>query len=451
MLRSKLLVVSSVLACLCASTTWAAPVLINFDRDPDGGVIPNGLAVNTTYATLGVTFSREGGSTCGPDIYANNNQPAGFGSSPNVVSPCAPPTAADINDSSYGVIKVSLDRNATRVCIDVRPGAPGHAGAIRVFDASDTQINATVSAPGLTQQICAAGLGIRYARIAGSSSTSFAHFDNLVVHFGGGPATQSYYQGIAALAAPTCSSGSGGSISTGTRTWVWNTPSGGASITRVDARNGVAMGSPATYPANAGSGTQDYATFGAFGLGHYPFTYTIQEAMSVGGNVVSVSTVAIHCVADGPAGTSYWVGMAPPALENPQASSYQSGIGLISGWSCVGPHVGISFDGLPPIAAPYGSGRLDTASVCGAWNVYGGFGLLSNFNLLGTGSHTVQLYVNGQVFGPPRSFQVTVPAGEFLSGVSASSTVNNFPSAGRSTTLIWQQSQQNFGIQAVSP
>lgn len=451
MLPSKRLIVSSLLAWFFTGTTGAAPVLINFDRDPDGDPIPNGLAVNTTYASLGVTLSREGGSTCGPDIYANNNQPAGFGSAPNVVSPCAPPAASDINDATFGVIKVSLDRNATRVCIDVRPGASGHAGTIRVFDASDTQVNATVSAPGLTQQICAAGLGLRYARIAGSGSGSYARFDNLIVDFGGGPATQSYYQGIASLAAPTCSSANGGSVTTGTRAWVWNAPAGGATITRVDARNGVAIGSPLTYPANAGSGTQDYASFGAMGLGHYPFTYTTQEAMSVGSNVVSVSTVAIHCATDGPAGTSYWVGMAPPSLENPQASSYQSGIGLVSGWSCVGPHIGVSFDGLAPVSAPYGSGRLDTAPVCGSWNVFGGFGLLSNFNLLGTGSHTAQLYVNGQAFGPARSFQVTAPAGEFLVGAAASATVPNFPSAGRTTTLIWQQAQQNFGIQAVAP
>jgi hypothetical protein len=143
--------------------------------------------------------------------------------------------------------------------------------------------------------------------------------------------------------------------------------------------------------------------------------------------------------------------MAPPSLENPQPSSYQSGIGLVSGWSCVGPYVSVSFSGLAPIAAPYGSSRLDTAPACGSWNTNTGFGLLANYNLFGTATHSAQLYVNGQAFGSPRSFQVTVPAGEFLTGVSATGTVPNFPSAGRAATLIWQQSQQNFSIQSVTP
>lgn len=451
MQRSASIVLASSLFVLAAAAAHAAPTRVNFDTDPNGNPIASGTSVNNTYASLGITFAKDGGGSCGPNIYASADQPPGFGSAPNVVTTCAPPISSDIDASGYGVIKVTLNRNATQVCIDVRPDGPTHGGGMRVYNAADTQIGMALSVPGLTQQICATALGIRYARIAGQDVGSFARFDNLSVNFGGGPATQSYYQGIAAMADPRCSTAGGGSITTGTRTWVWNTPSGGATITRVDAVNGIAQGSPASYAANAGSGTQDYGSFGASGLGNYPFTYTLQEAMTVGGNVVSVSAVAVQCEADGQAGVKYWVGLAPPSLENPQASSYQSGIGLISGWSCVGPFVGVSFDGVSPVSAPYGSGRLDTASVCGAWNVYTGFGLLTNFNLLGTASHTAQLYVNGQAFGTLRSFQVTAPAGEFLVGASASSTVPNFPSAGRSTTLIWQQAQQNFGIQAVSP
>jgi hypothetical protein len=135
------------------------------------------------------------------------------------------------------------------------------------------------------------------------------------------------------------------------------------------------------------------------------------------------------------------------ALENPAAGSYQSGIGLISGWSCQGP-VTVSVDGTS-ISAPYGAPRGDTAATCGGSN--NGFGLLVNYNNFGPGMHTAQLFVNGSARGNPVSFFVTVPSGEFMRGLSKSLTVPNFPSPGRTTTLVWQESQQNFAIQSVFP
>ncbi len=144
-----------------------------------------------------------------------------------------------------------------------------------------------------------------------------------------------------------------------------------------------------------------------------------------------------------------WGPPAPvAALENPASGSYQSGIGLISGWSCQGP-VSISVDGTS-ISAPYGSPRGDTAGICSG-GVNNGFGLLVNYNNFGPGLHTAQLYVNGVASGNPSTFNVTVPSGEFMTGLSSAVTVPNFPSPGRTTTLIWQQSQQNFAIQSVFP
>jgi hypothetical protein len=139
------------------------------------------------------------------------------------------------------------------------------------------------------------------------------------------------------------------------------------------------------------------------------------------------------------------------SLENPQPGSFQSGIGLLSGWSCEGPNIGISIDGKPTLKAPYGSARADTASVCGAANTSTGFGLLFNFNTLGAGSHSAQLYANGVALGTPTQFTVTVPAGEFLMGVSKQLTVPDFPVVGKATSLVWQQSQQNFAIAGVAP
>jgi hypothetical protein len=139
------------------------------------------------------------------------------------------------------------------------------------------------------------------------------------------------------------------------------------------------------------------------------------------------------------------------SLENPQPGSFQSGIGLLSGWSCQGPTVSIAIDGQAPLGTPYGGARADTASICGASNTGTGFGLLFNFNTLSAGSHSAQLFINGQPQGASTQFTVTVPGGEFLTGLSKQVSVPDFPTAGRTTVLTWQQSQQNFAIQSVAP
>ena len=142
---------------------------------------------------------------------------------------------------------------------------------------------------------------------------------------------------------------------------------------------------------------------------------------------------------------------APMALENPQPGSYQSGIGLISGWSCEGSTISVAIDGAAQRSVPYGSGRGDTASICGAANINTGFGLLFNYNGLGNGTHTAQIFVNGTARGTPVSFTVTAPSGEFLSGATKQVTVQDFPTAGKTSVLVWQESQQNFAIKLVTP
>jgi hypothetical protein len=139
---------------------------------------------------------------------------------------------------------------------------------------------------------------------------------------------------------------------------------------------------------------------------------------------------------------------AQSSLENPQPASFQSGVGLISGWSCVA-GAQVSIDGATPLAVAYGTPRGDVASTCGG-NANVGFGLLFNYNTLGAGIHTAQLKVGGTNIGSPVQFKVTVPVGEFAVGLSGTVTLAGFPSATQSTTLQWQQSQQNFAITAVT-
>ena len=50
------------------------------------------------------------------------------------------------------------------------------------------------------------------------------------------------------------------------------------------------------------------------------------------------------------------------SLENPQPASFQSGIGLISGWSCAG-NVQVVVDGTP-LTVAYCTPRADVAPVC---------------------------------------------------------------------------------------
>ena len=78
-------------------------------------------------------------------------------------------------------------------------------------------------------------------------------------------------------------------------------------------------------------------------------------------------------------------------LENPGLDSFQSGIGVISGWVCAADAVTIELNGAPQEAA-YGTARGDTETLCGDSD--NGFGLLFNWNLLGDGEHTVSAFVD---------------------------------------------------------
>src|SRR5262249_41204408 len=77
---------------------------------------------------------------------------------------------------------------------------------------------------------------------------------------------------------------------------------------------------------------------------------------------------------------------AQAKLENPQPGSFQSGIGVVSGWVCDAKQITLVFDDVHTFPAAYGTARGDTQSTCGDTN--NGFGLLVNWNLLGNGQHT---------------------------------------------------------------
>ena len=139
----------------------------------------------------------------------------------------------------------------------------------------------------------------------------------------------------------------------------------------------------------------------------------------------------------------------PGYLENPGAGSFQSGIGLFSGWVCDAQRVEIEINARLTLKAGYGTIRSDTAGVCGDTN--NGFGLLFNWNLLGDGTHTARALADGREFGRAR-FTVTTLGTEFLTGVSGTYRLPNFPKQGTNVIVEWQQASQNFvitGLQGV--
>ena len=141
---------------------------------------------------------------------------------------------------------------------------------------------------------------------------------------------------------------------------------------------------------------------------------------------------------------------SPPlhTLENPQPFSYQSGVGVISGWVCEAERIDIVFN--PPgtdnektFQAGYGTSRADTEGVCNDSD--NGFGLLFNWNLLGDGQHTVSARADGVEFGSA-TVRVTTFDTEFLRDVGKHARLQNFPNTGTDLIVAWQQSLQNFTI-----
>ena len=139
-------------------------------------------------------------------------------------------------------------------------------------------------------------------------------------------------------------------------------------------------------------------------------------------------------------------------LENPGPNSFQSGLGVISGWVCEAETVEIEIEKesgeTERQVAAYGTERVDTAESCG--DTDNGFGLLFNWNRLGDGEHTVVAWVDGVELGRAR-VQVTTLGEEFLEDVAGECVVENFPLDGETVRLVWQQGLQNFMLAPPGP
>ena len=134
------------------------------------------------------------------------------------------------------------------------------------------------------------------------------------------------------------------------------------------------------------------------------------------------------------------------SLESPQQGALVSGIGFISGWKCDAQNIRVTLDGGSPMVAAMGLPRADTAPICGS--VHNGFLIQMNWNWLGEGTHTAVAYDNGQEFARS-TFTVGTTGEEFLTGVTVSIDVPNFPAPGETGRFRWNESTQHMELAKV--
>ncbi len=130
----------------------------------------------------------------------------------------------------------------------------------------------------------------------------------------------------------------------------------------------------------------------------------------------------------------------PGYLENPAANSFQSGLGVVSGWVCEAETVTLEMGG-QTIAAHYGAERPDTQGVCG--DTANGFSRLFNWPKLGAGDHEVIARADGVVFdrATVRVVELDIPA-----DADGMCTVKDFPTPGETVALTWRDRQQQFVV-----
>jgi hypothetical protein len=135
-------------------------------------------------------------------------------------------------------------------------------------------------------------------------------------------------------------------------------------------------------------------------------------------------------------------------VGTPVAGSTVSGVGVISGYHCTSHNIRVYIDGADIGRAGAGTTLLGTQEVCGHTDT--GYSLLYNFNNLSNGPHTVTVYADGILLGSNSFTSVQSGGTPWLSGMSRTVTVADFPQAGQDATLEWVQSYQNFLITGIT-
>lgn len=129
--------------------------------------------------------------------------------------------------------------------------------------------------------------------------------------------------------------------------------------------------------------------------------------------------------------------------EVPAMGSIQSGVGLIRGWACDARNVEIAFDDGERIPVAYGTSRKDTVGKCGDDN--NGYGMVFAWGLLGKGTHQMKTFIDDNEVSDV-SFEVAGLDDAFITGLSGTYELDDFPAPGESVTVEWSESDQNFII-----
>ena len=143
-----------------------------------------------------------------------------------------------------------------------------------------------------------------------------------------------------------------------------------------------------------------------------------------------------------PTGSSAVASDVTGFLENPASNSFQSGIGVLSGWVCDAEDITLEING-QTVETSYGTERSDTESACG--DTDNGFGVVFNWSELDDGDYEVLARADGVAFDRA-TVRVTTLGTAFLEDVTGTCEATDFPETGEMVTLTWQQSQQNFVI-----
>lgn len=134
-------------------------------------------------------------------------------------------------------------------------------------------------------------------------------------------------------------------------------------------------------------------------------------------------------------------------IENPGHMSYESGVGIISGFHCTADKVKIIVDDREVGLAYVGTNRADAKSLCGKEEV--GFAYLINFNSLSPGEHKIKLLHNDVMFATATFFTKRSGGQEFAKGLKRRFRIDGFPSRAQGAEIVWVESKQNFVISKI--
>ena len=142
-------------------------------------------------------------------------------------------------------------------------------------------------------------------------------------------------------------------------------------------------------------------------------------------------------------GTSATERALQATLEAPANGQTLTGVGLLRGWACDAETVSVRIDGGAPIPVLVGSPRADTQPICGHTDT--GFALLINWNNLGVGDHTLDLFINGRLH-TSHTVTVITYGQPFITGMKGQWTLTDWPEPGTDTKIAWNEATQNIEI-----